>query len=108
MATYTPAAVIAMTSLTSTPGTSVLTGTGGTTYILRTIQFDTNAAAKTVTLSIGADAAGKRLFDAFALTQSVPSINNGWWPVAGSGAHDMDGNCSATTVTLFGGGYTYA
>lgn len=108
MATYTPAAVIPITSLSASGGTSVLTGSGGTTYIIRTFQFDTNAASKTVTLSLGADAAGKRLLDAYALTASVPSIFNGWWVVAGSGAHDIDANCSATTVTLYGGGYTYA
>ncbi len=97
-----------MTSLTATPGTSVLTGAGGTTYILRTIHVDTNASSKTFTLSIGADAAGTRLFDAYALTANIPAIFNGWWVKAGAGAHDMDANCSATTVTLMASGYTYA
>lgn len=97
-----------MTSLTAVAGTSVLTGTGGTTYIIRTIHVDTSAAGKTFTMSIGADAAGTRLFDAYALTQSVPSIFNGWWVKAGAGAHDIDASCSATTVTLMASGYTYA
>lgn len=108
MATYTPAAVIGMTSLTAVAGTSLLTGSGGTTYILRTIHVDTNAAGKTFTLSIGADAAGTRLFDAYALTANQPSIFNGWWVKVGAGAHDIDGNCSATTVTLMASGYTFA
>ena len=108
MATYTPAAVIGVTSLTATPGTSVLTGSGGTTYILRTIHVDTSGTGKTFTMSIGADAAGTRLFDAYALSQSVPSIFNGWWVKAGAGAHDVDASCSATTVTLMASGYTYA
>jgi hypothetical protein len=108
MATYTPAAVVPMTSLTATPGTSVLTGAGGTTYIIRTIHVDTNAAGKTFTMSIGADAAGTRLFDAYPLAANVPSIFNGWWVKAGAGLHDIDSSVSATTVTLLASGYTYA
>lgn len=108
MAAYTPATIITMRSLGTGGGTSVLTGAGGTTYIIRTIHVDTSAASKTFTMSIGADAAGTRLFDAYALTANVPSIFNGWWTIAGSGAHDVDANCSATTVTLFAGGVTYA
>ena len=109
MAVYTPTAVIGMTSLSASAGTSLLTGTNGHTYIIRTIHVDTNASSKTFTLSIGADAAGTRLFDAYALTASIPAIFNGWWVKAGSGAaHDIDGNCSATTVTLLASGYDYA
>lgn len=108
MATYTPTAVVGMTSLTATPGTSLLTGTAAHTYIIRTIHVDTNAAAKTFTFSVGADAAGTRLFDAYPLTANTPSIFNGWYAKAGAGAHDLDGNCSATTVTFIASGYDYA
>ena len=108
MATYTPAAVVGMTSLTASAGTSLLTGSGGTTYIIRTIHVDTSGTGKTFTMSIGADAASTRLFDGYALSQSVPAIFNGWWVKPGAGAHDIDGNCSATTVTLMASGYTYA
>src|SRR5689334_4658875 len=104
MATYTPAAVIGMTSLSASGGSSVLTGTGGHTYIIRTFHVQ-SAAARTFTLSIGADAAGTRLFDALAVTANVPAVYNGWWVKAGSGAHDIDANCSATTVTLLASGY---
>lgn len=108
-AVYTPTAVVGMTSLSATGGTSLLTGTSGHTYIIRTLHVQTNATSKTFTLSIGADAAGTRLFDAYALTQSIPAIFNGWWVKAGSGAaHDIDGNCSATTVTLLASGYDFA
>lgn len=108
-AVYTPTSVIGMTSLTAVAGTSLLTGTSGHTYIMRTISVQTNAASKTFTLSIGADAAGTRIFDAYALTANIPAIFNGWWVKAGSGAaHDIDGNCSATTVTLIAGGYDFA
>jgi hypothetical protein len=108
LAVYTPAAVVGMTSLTATPGTSVLSGTSGHTYIVRTWAVQTNASSKTFTASIGADAAGTRLWDAYALTQNVPAIFNGWWVKAGSGAaHDIDSSCSATTVTLLASGYDY-
>lgn len=108
-AVYTPTAVIGMTSLTAVAGTSLLTGTSAHTYIVRTFQVQANSSAKTFTLSIGADAVGTRLFDAYALTANVPAIFNGWWVKAGSGAaHDIDGNCSATTVTLLASGYDFA
>ena len=108
MATYTPVAVVPMTSLVATAGTSVLTGTSGTTYVIRTIHVDTSAASKTFTMSIGADAAGTRLFDAYPLTVSQPAVFNGWWVKAGSGAaHDIDASCNSVTVTLFAGGYTF-
>lgn len=107
-AVYTPQAVVGMTSLTAVGGTSLLTGTSGHTYIIRTLHVQ-SAAARTFTLSIGADAAGTRLFDAYALTANIPAIFNGWWVKAGSGAaHDIDGNCSATTVTLIASGYDFA
>jgi hypothetical protein len=108
LAVYTPTAVVGMTSLTATPGTSVLTGTGGHTYIIRTWAVQTAGSGKTFTASIGADAAGTRLWDAYALTQNVPAIFNGWWVKAGAGAHDIDSSVSATTVTLLASGYDYA
>lgn len=108
MATYTPAAIVPVTALTATPGTSVLTGSGGTTYIVRTFHFSTSATSKTVTVSFGADAAGTRILDAYALTQAVPAIFNGWWVKAGAGAHDIDASVSATTAQIMASGYTYA
>lgn len=108
-AVYTPATIVAQAGLTATPGTSLLTGTNLTVYIIRTFQVQANTASKTFTLSFGADAAGKRLFDAYALTANVPYQPNGWWTLTGSGAaHDIDGSCSATTVSLGAFGYTYA
>lgn len=108
MAIFTPSALVPPTALTASAGTSVFTGTAAHTYIARTIHFSTSAAGKTVTLSLGADGAGTRLFDAVALTQNVPSIYNGWWVKAGAGAHDIDANASATTAQLIVGGYDYA
>jgi hypothetical protein len=110
MATYTPAGVIPMVSLAATAGTSLLTGVTATGYIVRTWSVDTSGATKTFTVSIGADAAGTRLFDAQSLTTSVASVINGWWvvgPVAGGAAHTFDGNCNSATVALYAGGYTF-
>ena len=108
-AVYTPAPVVGMTSLSATPATSLLTGTSAHTYIVRTWAVQANSSSKTFTVSIGADAAGTRLFDAYALTANVPAIFNGWWVKAGTGAtHDIDGSCSASTVTLMANGYDYA
>lgn len=108
-AVYTPATVIAQAGLSSSGGTSLLTGVNLTVYVIRTWNVQANSSSKTFTVSFGADAAGKRLWDAYALTANVPLIANGWWTVTGSGAaHDIDGNCSATTVSLGAFGYTYA
>lgn len=107
MASYTPATIVSA-SLSSSGGSSLITGVNATIYVMRTIHFD-SSAARTVTLSKGADAAGTRLFDAYVLTVNVPAIFNGWWVFTGSGsAHDLDGNCSATTVHCEIGGYSYA
>lgn len=109
MAAYTPVAVIPTVSLAATAGTSLLSGVTSTVYIVRTWHLDTSAASKTFTISNGADAAGTRLFDAFALTASIPAVYNGWYAVtAAGGQHTFDGNCNSATVVLLAGGYTYA
>jgi hypothetical protein len=105
--TYTPAIIFGPVAMSATPGTSLKTGTAGHNYIMRTINVLAPAAAtgKTFTLSIGADAAATRIFDTYALATSVPAIFNGWWLVVGAGAHDIDGNCGATAVTIYAAGY---
>lgn len=109
MAAYSPASIVAPTSLSATPGTSLLTGTNALPYVMRTIHVDTSGSGKTATFSIGADAAAKRLIDAYALTQSVPFVLNGWYVFTGSGAaHDLDGNCNSTTVMLSAFGVTFS
>ena len=88
-ATYTPATIVAQAALTATPGTSLLTGTNGVIYVMRTIQVSTPSAGKTFTLSIGADAAGTRIYEAYALTANVPLTSNGWWVFTGGGAAEV-------------------
>jgi hypothetical protein len=96
-------------ALVATPGTSILTGTNLLVYVMRTIHFQAPTSGKTVTFSIGADAAAKRLFDAYALTLNVPAIFNGWWVLTGSGAaHDLDASISATAGTVSVHGYSFA
>ncbi len=107
MAGYVPATIIPQAALSASGGTSLLTGAGGTTYIIRTLHVQAPSGARTFTMSIGADAAGKRLFDAYALTSNVPFISNEWITVAGAGAHDIDGNGSTTAVSLGAFGYTF-
>ena len=109
MAAYTPAAVIPVTALTITGGTSLLTGTTGVVYVIRTLHVEANSSGKTFNFSIGADAVGTRLFDTYSLGANVPSIFNGWWVTTGAGAaHTFDGSISATTGNIYAGGYTYA
>ena len=107
MATFTPANIVPVTAMSASGGTSLFTGTAAHTYICRTIHFS-SSATKTVTLSFGADAAGKRLFDGTTVTAAVPAIYNGWWSFAGAGAHDIDGNVNSTTAQVLISGYDYA
>jgi hypothetical protein len=110
MATYTPKEIVAATSLTATPGSSVYTQPAATKSIIRTINAQSPNAAHSFTLSRGADAAGTRLFDAYALTAKVPAIFNGWWVIEGiNAAHAIDANADAVNqVVLTVGGYEYA
>lgn len=102
MAVYTPAQLAAPVAMVATPGTQIIAAF--TTNILRTIHFSTSAAGKTVTFSIGADAAGTRILNLYALTQSVPFILNGWWVTTAR----CDGDVSSTTAQVTVSGYTYA
>ena len=109
MGTFTPKALVPVTQLTASAGTSVYTQPASVTSIVRTIHVIAASAAKTFTLSFGADAAATRLFDAYALTANVPSIFNGWWVTPGThAAHEIDANASAvTSVQLIVSGYEW-
>ena len=104
MATYTPKPLATQVALAAS-NTTVYTPSG-VTGIIRTIVAQSAAAGKNFTLSIGADGAGTRLYDAFVLTQNVPEIRNGWWPVLTGVAVNM--YCAATAVNGGLYGYEYA
>lgn len=104
MAVYTPKALVEQVALTTSNAT-YYTATA-VTGIARTIQFSTPSAAKTVTLSLKADAAGTRILEAYALTANVPTILNGWWVITASAT--VQALVSATAASLGIYGYEYA
>jgi hypothetical protein len=111
MAVYNPAALVpAMTSVTSTA--AYQTSTAANTGVLRTIHATTSAGAHTITVTTStADAAGTRLFDAYALTASVPAIFNGWWVVPATTVSWLGYKSDTATgsiVLLTIGGYLYS
>ena len=111
MAAYTPAALVpAMTSVTSTA--AYATSTAANTGVLRTIHATTSAGSHSITVTAGgADAAATRLFDAYALTASVPAIFNGWWVVPATVVSWLGYKSDTATgsiVMLTIGGYVYS
>lgn len=50
--------------------------------IVRSVWIQTNDAARTFTMSIGADADGTRVYDTFSLTQFVPHVSYPGWVLA--------------------------
>lgn len=111
MASYNPAALVpAMTSVTSTA--AYQTSTAANTGVLRTIHATTSAAAHSITITTAtADAAATRLFDAYALTASVPAIFNGWWVVPATTVSWLGYKSDTATgsiVMLTIGGYIYS
>jgi hypothetical protein len=111
MAAYNPAALVpAMTSVTSTA--AYQTSTAANTGVLRTIHASSSAGAHTITVTTGgADAAATRLFDAYALTASVPAIFNGWWVVPATVVSWLGYKSDTATgsiVMLTIGGYVYS
>jgi hypothetical protein len=111
VATYTPKELVAPTSLGASAGTSVYTQPASVVTILRTIHAQCPNSGHSFTLSLGADAAGTRLFDGYGLTAKVPAIFNGWWAIASGagGAHAIDANADASSqVVLTIGGYEFS
>lgn len=104
MATYTPKTLAAHAALSATTAT-IYTATA-VTGIVRTIHIQAPSAARTFTMSQGADAAGTRWFDAYALTSNVPFIVNGWYGITASGIVAANGSTTAVTGSLHG--YEYA
>lgn len=111
MATYTPAQLIPVTSLDSTTiAAAKYSAPASTTGIIRTIQVMPQATAN-FTLSLGAAAAGTRIFQSVAVSASVPSVYNGWWVTAPNSADAINVHCNVTSAnSVLGsvGGYSYA
>lgn len=106
MATYVPTLLRTPTILTNAAVT-VYTPSGATTGVIRTITALSNSASKTFTLSIGADAQGTRLFDAYALTANVPVIQN-LFAVVPNGVNVQALASANTAVALGLSGYEYS
>lgn len=113
MATYVPAALIALTSHSSVSTTwTYTTSAASTTHIIRTITGNcTVSSGRTLTVCMGgADGAGLRLIDAYVLTQAVPAVWNGWWVQPSTAASQIGMLSSAdglSKVTGHIGGYAY-
>lgn len=112
MATYTPLALIQVVGLTSTTSTtqkySAPTGTNG---VIRTLIFNSVIGTNAFFASLGADAAGTRIFSNTSVTALSPSIYNGWWVTAAASADAINIMASTTSTTNMTGqvsGYTYS
>jgi hypothetical protein len=106
MATYTPVLLRTPTAITASAAT-VYTG-ANSLGIIRTYQFNT-ATAHSVSLSIGADAAGTRILDLYLLTTNVPFVQNGWWVVPNAIVVQVKADAITTNAPVFmASGYEYA
>jgi hypothetical protein len=109
MASYTPQQLGGPTGIAATAGTEFFKGTTGSKYGIRTTHAESATGSHTLTMSIGADAAGTRLFDGLVVTNNVPQVWNEWqWINSALGAHDIDANTSARDMALAVGGYLFA
>jgi len=108
MATYTPTNLIGpAAALTSTPTAYV--SPAATSGIIRTISAVANTTAITLTVALGADAAGTRIVAAQALSQATVYVLNGWWVTAQNSAHAIDATSNATGTNCIASinGYQY-
>jgi len=111
MATYTPAQLVPVNSMTTTT-TAAMTysAPSGTTGIIRTIQIQA-VGTNAFHVSLGADAVGTRIFSSQAVTANVASIYNGWWVTSNNAASAIQVLATTTSATPQNGfvsGYTYA
>jgi uncharacterized membrane protein len=103
MATYTPKALVEQVALT---GSNATYYTAPSVAVARTIQFSTPSAGKTVTLSLKADAAGTRIFEALPLTANQATVQNGWWVITNGATVQALVNSTAASIGIYG--YEYA
>ena len=95
MATYTPKNLIGPAAALTSAATAYVSP-AATNGIIRTISANAQTTAITLTISLGADAAGTRIITGQALTQNVVFILNGWWVTAQGSAHAIDATSNAT------------
>lgn len=109
MATYTPKSLLGPAqALTATPAAYV--SPAATNGIIRTISAVASTTAITLTIALGADAAGTRIINAQPLTSNQVYVLNGWWVTAVNSAHAVDGTSNGTGTQCIGhvAGYEYA
>lgn len=95
-------------ALTSTP--AVYVSAAGTFGIIRTIFAMPLAGSPTLTIALGADAAGTRIIPQLQLTNGVPYVMNGWIITPTNSAHAIDASSTATGTQLVANisGYEYS
>lgn len=107
MATYVPVLLRTPTAITASAAT-VYTPSGVTTGVIRTYGFN-SLTAHSVSLSIGADAAGTRLLDAYLLTINIPFTQHGWWVIPNGVNVQVKADSIATNAPMFyASGYEYS
>ena len=110
MATLTPTVLIPTGALTSAVTTYASTGTSGTFGVIRTINAMAQTTSITLTVSLGADAAGTRILALQPLTQNQVYTLNGWIITPTNNAHAIDATSNATGTNCIAtiSGYEYA
>ena len=107
MATLTPKVLIPTGAFTSA-ATTYVSPSGGF-GVIRTINAVANTTAITLTLSLGADAAGTRILALQPLTNGQVYTLNGWIITPTNSAHAIDVTSNATGTQCIGtvSGYEY-
>ncbi len=82
-------------AITSTPTVYASTANADTYGVIRSILC-TATASVSLTVALGADAAGTRVLTAVALTTNVPYLLNAWLVTAVNSAHAIDATGTGT------------
>lgn len=108
MATYVPTLLRTPTAITASAVT-VYTPSGATTGVIRSYGFQVATTPHSVTLSVGADAAGTRIEDATLLTANIPLIRNSFIIVPNGVNVQVKADSVATNAPVFwASGYEYS
>lgn len=95
MATYVPKNLIGpAAALTSS--VTYYTSPAATNGIIRTISANASTTSITLTISLGADAAGTRILAAQPLINANVFTLNGWWVTAQNSANAIGGSSNGT------------